>query len=822
MKFKKLSFNEVIKGVKTSLFVNRAGDIVNIKEYAKSCCTDQYAAIDFDSTFSGVAHLVKDSDEWAQLLELYHECGIRMTHAAINSYMAVVMKKSRKFIDVIQSLLILLPKEKVESIKDILPEGISEKEIGKYSSIVKRDDLEYLLYCSIKRSVSFKRSKRLFDIYLRLVEKENPRMVSILLHNVKKNEFQQALLFLQDTERRYKDEKKPFSAIMYNNLLKRAPNVGEALAVLPYISNVQDYTISNILLTLKSRRSRNQIYDENYENDETAAQKTDPKKFFYAYDVVMRSRFKSHRKSPSPYILGMLYSFTSTPKQETFIRNNYLQTSIEEKDNLIDFSTTIASLRIKKSYRDIGKPTDVNDSAWGIFNRCRSFYKERKWYINSDLFSNMMRKIYFAFNKEPEGFSEHMNALRVIIDEDEKLINKDDYFLANRYAYDPQKNSSIFDKDGNLSEEFIKDMKKSKIKNVRVLNKVLHSIVSTNDVTFSKVWSFYLFIKDYYSKCGEWKELKPDIYTFTDLLRAVRCKDDYNMVQYEKDELYPRKNNENKIDENESDVFKAKMYTDCLRAARARAGLSVKILEQESNKKKETIDELLDDMKSTIDKLDIITPTTLNNDLMKIVDEEKRLNVKNEYKAEVYYRLKSEVLDPYEKKICNDVQSYVSMIKLSPGFEEAKIWIDKLFDKFDYEGYRYHLTNCRELAIFSFMAQYNIEDSVAFFEYWKKIMDDIGYEPGNPDSFTEDSDKPKVSLFDDDYDYYWTTRWEHLKKEMNDYCINGRKNIGRLKSIKEQIDVFDAHQVRLPDFTTHVRGHKSVFDFRAEIKKQLG
>ena len=813
--FYKLSFNEIIDKIKESQFVNRAGRVMSIQEYAATRKTDRFVSMDLDKTFVMLARKEETTmNEMARLIEVYKMCNMNMTRPSIYAFAQTAAKESNDIVTMMNYVFSLLPKEKVDSVKDILPEGIDEEQIGKHSTIVHEDDLEYVFFSAIECSENFKQAKAFFDIYLMLSQKENPRMVSIVLLNVKKNEFQQALLFLQKTERRYKAEKKPFSSIMYNNLLKKAPNVGEALAVLPFIPEIQDYTISNVLGTLKKRKLKNQKDDG---NEDMVEQKTDPKLFFYAYDVVMRSIFKRHRKSPSPFVLGRLYTFASTPKQEAFIRNKYLLVEDDEKKQLIDYSTTVTSLRIKKTYRDIGTPEDKTDTSWGIFNKCRRFYKDRRWYINADLYSNMMRKIYFSFKNDPERFSEQMQSLSHIIDEDESLIIKDEFFLANRYAYDPVWNKRIFDGD-HVSNEFIEDMKRSDIHKVRALNKVLISMVNAGDVPFSKVWIYYLFIKDFYDKRPRWgKELKPDIFTFTNLFRAVKSKEDYDLVMKELNKMYPykkkKKQDEKKQDEKKQFLFRAKIFKDSFMQAQMRVGCYVENKQQE-NDTDDSIDGILRKMQSSYGKYDIITPTTLNADLIKLTENK-------EFKDEDYNRLIKEVIEPNKRKIDYDILFYVSMIKLSPTFMEAQFWIVSLLYDFnfeeDYEEYCYQLTACRELAASVSMAQYNIKYSVAFFDYWKKIMDDIGYEPGDSDSFTEDSDKPKKSQFKDDYDYYWSTRWEHLCREMHDYCFHKCRDNERLKSIKEQIQVFDKYNEKLKDF----KFKGKVVDFRAIIREKL-
>ena len=235
---------------------------------------------------------------------------------------------------------------------------------------------------------------------------------------------------------------------------------------------------------------------------------------------------------------------------------------------------------------------------------------------------------------------------------------------------------------------------------------------------------------------------------------------------------------------------------------------------KQDNDTDDSIDGILREMQISFSKYDIITPTTLNSDL-------KKLTEKKEFKNEDYNRLKKEVLEPNKKKIDYDIQSYVSMIKLSPTFMEAKFWIVCLLADLNYEEYCNNLTQCRELASSAIMARYSIDNSVAFFDYWKNIMDDIGYEPGNPDSFTKYSDKPKKSQFKNDYDYYWSTRWEHLCREMHNYCATGRRDNERLKSIKEQIQVFDDKGEELPVFKFMTKQHNEVVDFRAIIREKI-
>ena len=508
--FHELSFNDIIQQLKSTQFVDRKGNVLNLIDYAASCQNDKLVSSGFDRTFGLLAKMASNLDEWNQLLDLYVSCDLKMTRPAIFAFFTIMAKTSTEFNTRLQHLLSFLPQDKVKAIKDMIPEDVDKKDIGKYSGLIKDEDYEYLFFSSIECSDNYTQAKKFFDMYIKFVDKENPRMVSIVLHQVKNSDFQNALLFLQEVQQRYSDNEKPFSSIIYNNLLKRAPNVGEALAVLPNISNIQDFTLSNILLVLKNRKISN-AFDE----DELLVEsKTDPKLFFYAYNVIMRKVFENHRRVPSPFVLGILFNFVSTRKQEDFIRNKYLQVGNDEKNQLIDLSTTIASIRIKKNYRSIGKPSDNGkiDSSWGVFNKCRSFYNAKKWYINSDLYSNMMRKIVFTFKDDEENFLIHMKALRDIIEQDDKRIIKDDYFLPNRYAYDPIWNQAIFDGD-KVSEVFREHIKHSHILRVKALNKVLMSIDSAENLTFNKVWTFYQFMKDHYTINRRWKTLKPDIYT---------------------------------------------------------------------------------------------------------------------------------------------------------------------------------------------------------------------------------------------------------------------------------------------------------------------
>ncbi len=810
-KFKKLSFNDIIQLIKSTQFVNRNGNVSSLIDYAASCQNDKLVSSAFDRTFGLFAKMASNLDEWNQLLDLYVSCDLKMTRPAIFAFFTIMTKASTEFSTRFQHLLSFLPQDRLEAIKDMIPEDVVTKDIGKYSGLIKDEDHEYLFFSSIECSDNYTQAKKFFDMYIKFVDKENPRMASIVLHQVKNSDFQNALLFLQDLQQRYSDDNKPFSSIIYNNLLKRAPNVGEALAVLPNISNIQDFTLSNILLVLKNRKISN-AFDE----DELLVEsKTDPKLFFYAYNVIMRKVFKNHRKVPSPFVLGILFNFVSTRKQEDFIRNKYLQVDNREKIQLIDLSTTIASIRIKKNYRSIGKPSDNNekiDSSWSVFNKCRSFYNAKKWYINSDLYSNMMRKIVFTFKDDKENFSIHMKALRDIIDQDDKRIIKDDYFLPNRYAYDPIWNQAIFDGD-KVSEVFREQIMHSKILRVKALNKVLMSLDSAENVTFKKVWTFYQFMKDHYTINRRWRTLKPDNYTFTQLLKAVQTQDDYDKVINELKDLYLYNNGEG---------FKAKKYLDSLRDARKRVGLEVD--NPESPKKRKHVGDIIEQMKGSFDENDIITPTILNNYLKRIsdlIDKVKDVKIKAETKQYYYDRLSNDILDPYYEKLYYDVSTCVSMMKLSPKYSDAQLWIDYMFDTFSQEDYCYNMTSCRELAISTLISRYNIENSVAFFDYWKKIMDDIGYEPGDSDSFTEDSDKPKKSQFKDDYDYYWSTRWEHLSREMHNYCATGRRDNERLKSIKEQIQVFDDKGEELPVFKFMTKQHNEVVDFRAIIREKL-
>lgn len=690
-----------------------------------------------------------------------------------------------------------------------------------YDCIIAQEDKKSPFYYAIAMAPDFKIAKSLYDYYHEKTNSDDSRLVSMVMSRVLDREFQIALLFLKEIDKRLKEQGSGLNNICFNNLIKVAPNADEAINILPYIPKVQEYTLASILLIIKNKR---RVKDKTM----IGGIKPDPKQFYYAYNVIMLDIFKDFRKNLSHYVIGLLYDLATTPKQEQFIRNNYLLIESEKK-KLIDYSTGIASIRIKKNYRTL-------DQVWEIFNTCRNYYNKKKSYRASELYSNMLRKIDFLCRKENKDLQVEFGKMKKILEDDKKFIVPDEFFNVSISRYLDDK--SIFDNDGNITVEFKQKMEDSNIQNIRIFNVYLFMY---KDDGFSKIWNLYKYILDYYDKHSKWKNLRPDIRTFTYMLETVTTKEQFEYVFEEaKKRLSEKLYNSNKVFVERLEDFKKQFSTDStlekdndkrefhqkkedtkevyLERVKEKKRFSTdSTLKKDNGKrdfyqKKEDTKEvylerakrMINSIKSDIEHYGSCTPTKLNKYLKNILEISNDKNVKHDIYDNLYDSLIKEKRDNLEF----NENTYLSLIKLAPQ-NKCTEWINEM-NKLNIE---HNFVICREMATIMQVANHNIKISSQYFKYWQEIMNNIGYALDDKDSFTELSDCSKFNKIDD-YDSFWKTYYNHTLRVMHDYYKN--KDLSSLKFIKESLTLFKQYKVQIPVYNN--KGTE--VNFEKEIEEQ--
>nr|MCR4921230.1 hypothetical protein [Bacteroidaceae bacterium] len=689
-----------------------------------------------------------------------------------------------------------------------------------HSGIIGEEDCESIYFYSAEFTQSFRDSLEIYKFYYHNYGHDNPRLISRIIRKTLDNEFQTALSFLVEVDGRMKKVGEGLSIICFNNLIKRAPNIGEALGVIPYLSHIQEYTLACMLQVLKRRR----IKDERSKTGWVS----DPKIFYYAYSVVMRDEFFELRTSP--YIIGLLFDLAITPKHEQFIRNIFISQALSSevredvrelrKSELIDYSTAIASMRIRKNYRNV---KDI----WQVFSTCRDYYAQKKMYITSELYSGMMKKIHYLCQHDSAELNQNLEHLQRIINEDWSRIVRDEYFLSTLYRFMPDKH--ILDDEGHICEDFKKDMQSSNIQQVKVLNCIMYDLRNHG---FDTLWQFYEYIVSYYETHAKLRGLMPDYRTITYLLENVQTEEQFlktddaakrwlgsrvfsNNIMYGQAYYHAQKAIGRNVPKMEKD-------TVATAPERAQSGRTVRTGRRDY--RGET-DDVINLALMDIYLYGSLTSTLFNQYLKEIIEIVKDIRKDTNMRSEVvktciqgtYWNLSKNLLEKHRDDLMFDVDSYVSLIKLSPDSNVAREWVKELARH--REAYRFNVVACREIATSVEVSQCDIDLSLDCFEYWERIMNDIGYDPEDPTSASEPTEAKFLPSPMKDYDGYWATRYYHTLREMSHYCYTKARwggNKDSLTFIKKQMEVFDQYGIPFPVFQS--KGRYEAVDFREEVK----
>lgn len=718
-------------------------------EYVNNCREEknEKELYSIDEAFAVFASRVKDCDDIDKLLEIYRDCQL-----------CIRAKVLRKLI----SKLADLDRSKL---KDFFPGGKNEQ-------LIDNADREYPFVVAIQKCKKFVEAHQVYDSYYNAFQQDNPKLISMAMQSVQDNEFQTAISFLREVEMRRKEKKQvKLSGIVYNSLLKQAPALAEAFTVLPLMTTFQTHTIANMLYVIRKRRN-------------------DPKGFFFAYDVWKRmSNMPGNANGlwQSPYIIGSLLPFAKSLKHEEFIQKTILSGLANDiKCQLIDYSTMMSSMRIRKLYRSI-------DEAWDVFDKCYKYRFNGNQFINSDLFSSMMSKLA---SKHDEKSAYRWETLRQRIATESERIKIDDHFYPNWYAYDPEKRKLIFDFMGNLSKQFKADIESVPVRSVNVFNSLLKGLFSQRDsgepcqFKFNHFWTLYEYIVQYYKIKNRRKALSPDSETYKFLFMAVSSQDDFQRIVRAAQSLLGE-------DYLKSDSCRIA----CLEAAQR---LNVKVSLTEKIKKNQfDFKDCIKKVQEAFEAYQVITPTLINNQLNEIFKIANKSSF--ETAQNIFGTLKNELLDNpvYSDKLPINSTTCISIIKiadLAGCFMDVKDWIKKLKDLPE-EQYMYNADHCRELANMPSIAGNDLLLSRKCFEYWKRIMHDIGSIPKN-----DGPDLVDVNHWVKKSDDYWHVCKRHLMREMEYYYdhINKMSESERKELFQEiinQMNYFKKNNIRVPNHT---------------------
>ena len=789
-----MSFKDAIKVVKGSNYsINTKNGYVamSLADAAQAINKKDLEYFNLERLIYILAKKCESVEQWIELMELYRQLNCKLRRSSINQYFSTVVDQNKSQIQ-----------KAYEEERDDLMKSHLLTITENFDDVIAEEDKETCYFSAINASWNFKQAYPIYMLYLERFKNDNQRLISTMLRTVRNVEFQRALNFLIATDERLKARGSKLNDICYNNLIRCAPNMGEALAVVPYIKNLQDHTLANILNILKTKR---RVKDESAKT----GYRQDDKIFYYAYSAVMPEIFFKLRRSP--YVIGLLYELAMTHKHERFIREIFLEhLSESELRETIDYSAGITSIRIQKNYRTL-------EEVWQVFNTCRNYYRDRNMYVGSEIYNNLMRKIQFLCDTD-ELLERQQNKLRDIIEEDYCRIIRDEHFLSALYRFFPEK--KIFDKEGSISKEFVKDVMSFGVSNNKVFNNIMRDI---GKMGFDFMWKFYEFMVKYYQENGKRKMMKPDIRTVTYLMEEADTKE-----QFEKAEKAARlwcfeaTLQSNRIFKDAYSQRKNELSYDIQKRDKEQNALK----EQNKRDYKQRTENIIAKALKDIYLYDILTAAQFNRYLNEICnitydinqDQYITFDIAKRCKSGVYRNVLTNLIDKYRSKINFDVISYTYLIKLSPRDWDVKRWIKELKEKED--EYKYNLIICGQISQSIEVCRADIDTALDYYYFWEDIMHDIGYDPADPTSFSETT---QISEYNgvDDYDGYWLTRASHSIREMNHYWYQLNKTNGyvdkqALLFVKQQMEHFEKYSVPFPEF----RVKQQYVDFKKEIEKQ--
>lgn len=778
--FDDLSFDDALKAISDNDFL-KLNNATNENK-------DKFEILGIERLINSLAKRGDTIEQWNEIFKLHRLLRINIRRSVIRRYFSVVAVQEKR----------QRQEKNTLSSKDLLF-GCLGSLLKDFDDIIIDDDKGSCFFYAIANSCNFRQAHSIYQLYVGTFKNHNHRLISMVLHTVLDHEYQKALLFMKEIE----DKGYKINDICYNNLIKSAPNMGEAMDVIPYIKNIQDHTLANILSVLKSKR---QVEDEN----SITGYKQDPKVFFYAYSVVMREEFAEVRKSP--YVIGLLYELATTPKHERFIREKILDGLDERKKcEIIDYSTSVTSIRLLKNYRNLNE-------IWDIFNKCRDHYEEDNLFIKSELYSTMIRKLLFLSETDGQLEADRKELAKKIKMDYDRII-RDEYFKPAFYRLVPE--NKVIDNQGNISNDFVNELRKMNISVIRPLNTIMSDLKTEG---FDVLWNLFEFIVQYYHKNGNNKSLRPDIRTITYLMETVTTKEQFELVE-ETSRYWGM----------EASLRQNKIYNDKRNSIRKKLGIYNENVNKgrDDNKGNRSLsyeqrtNNVIKSVKKEVDLYGYVTPTQFNQYLAKIDDIIHDIN-NNKYidnrrkflfKIDTYNNVLENLINIYEGQIYFNALSYVYLIKFTPK-SDVNRWIDKLKDM---KGiYQYDFVTCAAIAQSEEICDKDIELSFEYYKFWETIINDIGYNPEDPDSF---SDATEVKDFHGvaDFDGYWLTRHAHCKCEMF-YYVNHLKDSEdndkkqrTLHFIKQQIDSFERYGIQVP----YKKLAGEPFDFKQEIGNML-
>lgn len=788
--FYDMTFDEAIKEVTESKYVLNGCEKAMTLQEAVAATTTKIELFNLERLFALLARKGETVEQWKRLFELHKSLHINIRRSAIYQYFSVIVDQFKSHVT-----------NEEETERKMLTE--LQELIEQFGNVIANEDKESCYFYSIEASWNFKQALPIYQYYLECFDTDNQRLISIALRTVCNNEFQTALNFLIETDERLKAKKQKLSDICYNNLIKSAPNMGEALGVVPYITHLQDHTLTSILTILKNRKIEDKQSNSGF--------KTDPKIFYYAYSAIMRDVFFELRRSP--HVIGILYDLSTTHKHERFIRNTFLS-HIEESERyeLIDYSTTISSIRMRKKYRSL-------EETWQIFNICRNYFHNNKRYVDSELYNSMMSKLIELGEKgieQEEILLDAIDRLRNIINEDYNRIIRDEHFVPSLYRLFPEKR--IVDDAGNINKEFINDINSTYFTKNQALNNILKEL-KKEEYGFDIMWKFYEYMIEYYHKNGKRKTLRPDIRTVTLLMEAVQTAE-----QLEKAE------DAAKIWGFESALLSNKLLRDAHEKARKEVSCNPieekkmtppnrkPIKQEDKNNYKDRTDNVIELAKKDIYTYGCLTSVQTNkylddiHNIIKDINKSKflRPDIAKKCKVGVYMNILNNLIDKYYNKLSFDAISYTYLVKISPKWD-VKRWI-KEFQKHE-EEYKHDFVFCSAISCSFDVCNEDIDIGLSYFDFWQDIVHNIGYDPTDPTSVSEFTE---VSQFNnvEDFDGYWLTRSNHSILEMRHFWRN-RHDKTALRFIKEEMEHFEQHGVQFPQLLID----KESIDFKDIIEE---
>lgn len=653
-------------------FLAEHGLTDKVKPYAEDVTSLEYA--NAQKIFHYLSNRAEHYDDWKTMLKLYDEVSLEISNVDLYSFVKSAQHNSIWLKEICDLFLINKPTLQVN---------------------IRDQRYELLIAYLIMNSPNFETSIYFYDLNYERIHKDNFRLLALCFKNCNKIEYQNAVQCINRIEERIKENypKASISPIVYNQLLGIAPTQDDASYFFRRMERVDDFTLCNLL------------------KDVLRASSEDEKRFIYAYELINRPLFRPLRDDI--HVVAILFNLATHPGHEEYIFSMINQdlgggNEAQAMTKIINSSDEISSIRIRKPYRSL-------QDAYNLFLRTRKIHlSDSQTKVTSDIYNTISNRIN-AEKGNPELKEEYRQKWIAIVQEDNYIILKDEYFYSTVYRF--YKLDSVVC-NGKVSKEFQNAIEGVKAEQNKTFNNILLALKYSYDFTTMKV--LYEYYISWYIRSGKPKYLSPDHRTYTYLLEAVQTAEDAlyincELVKYQIPHSLKLNETIHNI-ENRFDIHFENYKSERSNVYSKQSKENPMFIHERLRSGRMTTEEILHTLEEHIMIHDFVTPSILNSAVTGIFRERNR-------SKSIRYRLLMNFIKQYHLSKSFTQYTYLYLINLSPDFDEVQNWLPMTDSSISEVLYG-------SLACNFMIAQNDISINREYFNRWENIYKELHFEYG--------------------------------------------------------------------------------------------